>query len=54
MKPGDQPSQVILDLVHRLRDLEQRAARQYQPLLDDNLRTGNRDAQLSRGIWRDR
>lgn len=45
MKPGDQPSQAILDLVHRLRDLEQRAAQQYRPLVDDILRTGSRDAQ---------
>ena len=45
MKPGDQPSQRILDLVCSVRDLEQRAAQQYQPLVDDILRTGNRDAQ---------
>ena len=45
MKPGDQPPQAILDLVQSLRDLEQRAAQQYRPLVDDILRTGNRDAQ---------
>jgi hypothetical protein len=45
VKSGDQTPQVILDLVHSLRDLEQRAAQQYQPLVDDILRTGNRDAQ---------
>lgn len=45
MKPGDRLPQDILDLVHSLRDLEQRAAQQYQPLLDDILRTGSRDAQ---------
>lgn len=42
---GDQPPTGILDLVHSLRDLEQRAAQQYRPLVDDILRTGNRDAQ---------
>lgn len=45
MRPVDQPPQVILDLVHRLRDLEQRAAQQYRPRVDHILRTGNRDAQ---------
>lgn len=45
MKPGDQPSQVILDLVQGVRDLGQHAAQQCQPLVDDILRTGNRDAQ---------
>lgn len=43
--PGDQPSQAILELMHKVRALEQRAAQQYQPLVDDILRTGNRDAQ---------
>ncbi len=45
MRPGDPPPRAILDLVHRLRDLEQRAAQQYRPRVDDILRTGNRDAQ---------
>lgn len=45
MRHDDQPPQAILDLVHRFRELEQRAAQQYQPVVDDILRTGNRDAQ---------
>ena len=45
MKPDDAPPQAILDLVHSMRDLEQRAAQQYRPVVDDILRSGNRDAQ---------
>jgi hypothetical protein len=45
MKPDDKPPQAILDLVRSMRDLEQRAALQYRPLVDDILRTGSRDVQ---------
>ena len=45
MKPDDNPPQAILDLVHSMRDIEQRAAQQYRLLVDDILRTGSRDAQ---------
>ena len=38
------PPQAILDLVDSMRELEQRAALQYQPEVDDILRTGSRDA----------
>lgn len=34
----------ILDLVDSMRELEQRAALQYRPVVDDILRTGSRDA----------
>ena len=43
--PNDNPPQAILDLVDSMRDLEQRAALQYRPVVDDILRTGSRDAQ---------
>ena len=43
--PDDNPPQAILDLVHSMRAIEQRAAQQYRPLVDDILRTGSRDAQ---------
>ena len=43
--PNDHPPQAILDLVDSMRDLEQRAALQYRPVVDDILRTGSRDAQ---------
>ena len=38
------PPQAILDLVDSMRGLEQRAALQYRPVVDDILRTGSRDA----------
>jgi hypothetical protein len=41
----DKQTQVILDLVRGIRDLEQRAAMQYRPVVDDILRTGSRDVQ---------
>lgn len=43
--PVDNPPQAILDLVDSMRELEQRAALQYRPVVDDILRTGSRDAQ---------
>ena len=45
MTHDDHPPQAILDLVDSMRDLEQRAALQYLPLVDDILRIGSRDAQ---------
>lgn len=45
MKPDDDPHQAILDLARSLRDIEQRAALQYEPVVDDILRAGSRDAQ---------
>ena len=45
MKADDTPHQAILDLVHSMRDPEQRAAQHYRPVVDDILRTGSRDAQ---------
>ena len=41
----DHPPQAILDLVDSMRELEQRAALQYRPVVDEILRTGSRDAQ---------
>ena len=41
----DQPPQAILDLVGSVRELGQRAALQYRPVVDDMLRSGSRDAQ---------
>ena len=43
--PDDNPPQAILDLVHSMRGIEQRAVQQYRPVVDDILRTGCRDAQ---------
>jgi hypothetical protein len=40
----DHPPRAILDLVDSMRELEQRAALQYRPVVDDILRTGSRDA----------
>ena len=45
MTHDDHPPQAILDLVDSMRELEQRAALQYRPVVDDILRTGSRDAQ---------
>ena len=45
MTPDDHPPQAILDPVDRMRELEQRAALQYRPVVDDILQTGGRDAQ---------
>ena len=45
MTHDDQPPQAILDLADSMRELEQRAALQYRPVVVDILRTGSRDAQ---------
>ena len=44
MTHDDHPPRAILDLVDSMRELEQRAALQYRPVVDDILRTGSRDA----------
>jgi len=41
----DHPPQAILDLVDSMRELEQRAALQYRPVVDDILWTGSREVQ---------
>jgi hypothetical protein len=41
----DHSLQAILDLADSMRELEQRAAVRYRPVVDDILRTGSRDAQ---------
>lgn len=45
MTHDDHPPRAILDLVDSMRELEQRAALQYRPVVDDILRTSSRDAQ---------
>lgn len=40
-----QPPQAIHDLVGSVRELGQRAALQYRPVVDDIVRSGSRDAQ---------
>ena len=45
MTHDDHPPQAILDLVDSMHELEQRAALQYQSVVDDILQTGSRDAQ---------
>ncbi len=45
MTPDDNFPQATFDLVRSVRDIEQRAALQYRPLVEDILRSGNRDAQ---------
>ena len=45
MTLDDQPPQTILDLVGSVRELGQRAALQYRPVVDDIVRSGCRDAQ---------
>ena len=45
MTLDDQPPQTILDLVGSVRELGQRAALQYRPVVDDIVRSGSRDAQ---------
>ena len=42
---GDTERQGLFDLVRSLRDLNKRAAQEYQPVVDQILRTGSRDAQ---------
>ena len=44
MKPLDTATKAIVDLDRSVRDLQQRAAQQYQPVVDEILRTDNRDA----------
>lgn len=45
MTPDVSPPQAILDLVDSMRELEQRAALQYRPVVDEIVRSGSRDAQ---------
>lgn len=45
MTLDDQPPQAILDLVGSVHELGQRAALQYRPMVEDIVRSGNRDAQ---------
>ena len=45
MTHDDHPPRAILDLVDSMRELEQRAAHQYRPVVDDIVRSGSRDAQ---------
>jgi len=42
--PDGSPPQAILDLVDSMGELEQRAALQYRPVVDDIVRSGSRDA----------
>ncbi len=44
MKPGDATAQAIIELVGAVRDLQQQAALQYQPVVDEILSTNSRDA----------
>ena len=44
MTHDDHPPEAILDLVDSMRELEQRAALQYLPVVDDILQTGSCDA----------
>ena len=44
MNRGDTTPETIMALVREMRDLEQQAAQQYRPVVDDILRTGSRDA----------
>lgn len=44
MSPGDTTPQAIIALARGLRDLQQQAAQQYQPVVDDILRSHSRDA----------
>ncbi|MCX5734241.1 MAG: hypothetical protein NTW68_07935 [candidate division NC10 bacterium] len=43
MNSGDATYQAIRSLARGLRDLQQQAAQQYQPVVDDILRTRSRD-----------
>ncbi len=45
MKLDDKPAQAILELVDGMRELGQRAALQYRPVVDHILRSDSRDAQ---------
>jgi hypothetical protein len=41
---GDLTSQTIVALARGVRDLQERAAQQYRPVVDEILRTGSHDA----------
>lgn len=45
MNTYDVTSKAILSLARGMQDLQQRAARQYKPVVDGILRTGSRDIQ---------
>ena len=46
MIPADKnSSNTILELIHSLRDLEQRAVLEFRPVVDEILFSSNRDAQ---------
>ena len=45
MKPRGATSKGIIDLVRSLDDLQQRAAQQYAPVVDDILRTRSQDVE---------
>ena len=44
MKSGDATAQAIVSLAWSVRDLQQEAAQQYRPVVDEILRTDSRDA----------
>ena len=44
MTPGDTAAQAIVALARGVRDLQERAAQQYQLLVEEILRTGSHDA----------
>jgi hypothetical protein len=41
---GNTEAQAIVDLARSVHDLQERAAQQYRPVVDEILRTGSRDA----------
>lgn len=45
MKPEDTLDQALVDLLHDVQDVQERSVLQYQPVVDDILRTGSRDAE---------
>jgi hypothetical protein len=42
--PGDTAAQAIVALARGVRDLQERAAQQYRPAVEEILRTGSRDS----------
>jgi hypothetical protein len=44
VKPGDATTEAIIALARGVRDLQQYAAQQYRPVVDEILRTDSRDA----------
>jgi hypothetical protein len=46
MTPGDTAAQAIVALARGVRDLQERAAQQYRPVVEEILRSGSRDAAL--------